>query len=283
MVAIGHKGDPVAQRGPGGVGVGCRVVGLRRSFRPGDTSEHADALYGPDQLHEHELIEVYEDRGASGRDMKRLGARAAFAALEAGAAEGLIVTHLDRLSRNLRDFLYLVDTQFGPGCDHTLVCIDNQMDTSTPTGRMIASVLASVAQWQREEDVERIKRALAHKKALGLRTGGIPWGYRLAGDGRTLAPHEGELAIMLLGLDLRRQGLTLRAIGDGLKKLGHKNRQKSTTWNPKTVARIIKAAEAYEQSDEKKWVDEDRALSAEVAAGLLPDDTADKVHTDREG
>lgn len=227
-------------------------------------------------LHGHDLGEVYEDRGKSGRDMSRLGAQAALAALERGDAEGLLVTHMDRLSRSLRDFLYLIDTQFGPGCKFSLLCIDNQMDTSTPTGRMIAAVLATVAQWQREEDVERIKRALAHKKGNNQRIGSVPWGYRLAGDGKTLSPNPSELRVMALGLDLRRQGLTLRAIAAKLKELGHRNRRRSTTWNAKTIARIIRAAEEYEQSDEKQWVDEDAALAAEAAAGLRPDDVAHK-------
>jgi len=231
-------------------------------------------LRGYAQLHGHELGEIYEDRGVSGRDMSRLGVRAALAALERREADGLLVTHLDRLSRSLRDVLYLVDSHFGPGCDFSLLCIDNQLDTSTPTGRMMVAVLATIAQWQREEDVERIKRALAHKKAKGERTGSVPWGYRLAGDGRTLTPNEPELAVMALALALRLQGLTLRAIAEKLKALGHRNRRRSTTWNAKTIARIIRAAEAYEESDEKKWVDEDAALAAEVAAGLIPEEEA---------
>ncbi|MCP4573277.1 MAG: recombinase family protein [bacterium] len=222
-------------------------------------------------LHGHELITIYEDRGFSGRDLSRLGAQAALEALERGDADGLLVTHLDRLSRSLRDFLYLVDTHFGPGCKFSLLCIDNQIDTSTPTGRMIASVLATVAQWQREEDVERVKRALAHKKSKGERVGSVPWGFRLAGDGTTLTPNREELAIMAYALDLRRDGRTLRAIAEKLKLAGHRNRRRSTTWNAKTISRIVRAAEEYEASDEKKWIDEEAALVAEAAAGLRPD------------
>lgn len=49
IVGLGSIGRAVSQRVRA---FGCRVLGLRRSFRPGDVSEHADALYGPDQLHE---------------------------------------------------------------------------------------------------------------------------------------------------------------------------------------------------------------------------------------
>jgi phosphoglycerate dehydrogenase-like enzyme len=49
IVGLGSIGCAVAERVRG---LGCRVLGLRRSARPGDRSEHADALYGPAQLHE---------------------------------------------------------------------------------------------------------------------------------------------------------------------------------------------------------------------------------------
>lgn len=49
IVGLGSIGVAVSQRVRA---FGCRVLGLKRSFRPGDTSEHADALYGPEQLHD---------------------------------------------------------------------------------------------------------------------------------------------------------------------------------------------------------------------------------------
>lgn len=222
-------------------------------------------------LHGHELVDVYEDRGGSGRSMARLGVKAALAALDRGDAEGLLVSHLDRLSRNLRDVLFMVDSYFGPGCAHSLLCIDNQIDTSTPTGRMVIAVLATIAQWQREEDVERIKRALAHKKAKGELVGSVPWGWRLTGDGKTLEPNAREAEVMMVALDLQRRGMKLRAIGAQLRARGYRNRRRSTVWNPKTVARLIRVAREYEGSEAHDEIEEEKALAAEMAAGLIPD------------
>ena len=48
IVGLGHIGRAVAERVRP---FGCRVLGLKRSYRPGDASDHADELFGPDQLH----------------------------------------------------------------------------------------------------------------------------------------------------------------------------------------------------------------------------------------
>lgn len=49
IVGLGSIGCAVADRLRA---FGCRVLGLKRSHRPGDRSDHADELYGPDQLHD---------------------------------------------------------------------------------------------------------------------------------------------------------------------------------------------------------------------------------------
>ncbi len=49
IVGLGSIGSAVAERARA---LGARVLGLKRSYRPGATSEVADELFGPDQLHE---------------------------------------------------------------------------------------------------------------------------------------------------------------------------------------------------------------------------------------
>jgi DNA invertase Pin-like site-specific DNA recombinase len=50
-------------------------------------------------------VQVYEDAGLSGKSMSgRHGLQAALEAIEAGEAEALVVSKLDRLSRSLLDF-----------------------------------------------------------------------------------------------------------------------------------------------------------------------------------
>lgn len=51
-----------------------------------------------------DLIEVIEDAGLSGKDLKRPGIQAALDALARGQATALVVAKLDRLSRSMLDF-----------------------------------------------------------------------------------------------------------------------------------------------------------------------------------
>jgi len=84
----------------------------------------------------------------------------------AGEVTGLVVAKLDRISRSVVDFGNLL--AFFEDAEATLVALDLGVDTSTPGGRLVANVLASVAEWERSAIAERTRDALAVRKANGL-------------------------------------------------------------------------------------------------------------------
>jgi DNA invertase Pin-like site-specific DNA recombinase len=116
------------------------------------------------------LVHVYEDAGASGKSLNgRPGLSEAIAAVERGEAGGLVVSKLDRLSRSLLDFAGLMERARTRGW--SLVALDLGVDTSTPSGEMMASVLATFAQFERRLIGQRTRDALQVKKAQGVRLG----------------------------------------------------------------------------------------------------------------
>jgi DNA invertase Pin-like site-specific DNA recombinase len=116
-----------------------------------------------------ELVETYTD-AASGKSLAGRDALCnALAAVEGGAADVLIVSKLDRLSRSLLDFAGLMGRAQRKGW--VLVALDLGIDLSTPAGEFLASVMGSAAQWERRILGVRTREGLAAKKAAGVRLG----------------------------------------------------------------------------------------------------------------
>ncbi len=115
------------------------------------------------------LLDVIRDDGASGCDTDRPGLTLALEAIARGDAAGLIVAKLDRLSRSVVDFGTILEWINAAGA--SLVALDLGVDTSTVGGRLVANVLASVAQWERETIAQRTKDGLAQRRRAGVTIG----------------------------------------------------------------------------------------------------------------
>lgn len=115
------------------------------------------------------LLEIHEDV-ASGKSLrKRLGLEAALHAVETGEADGLVVAKLDRLSRSLQDFSDLMARARMGGW--AITALDVGVDTTTPAGEMVASMMAVIAQWERRIISQRTSDALAERKKAGVKLG----------------------------------------------------------------------------------------------------------------
>ena len=83
----------------------------------------------------------------------------------------ITVTKYDRLARSLRDLLGIVDTIQAHGAGFRSLAED--IDTTTPAGRLVFHVFASIAQFERERISERTKEGLEAARKRG-RVGGRP-------------------------------------------------------------------------------------------------------------
>jgi len=117
-----------------------------------------------------QLLGVFEDAGLSGKTVaNRPGLDEALALLQAGGAAALVVAKLDRLSRSLLDFAALMQRSRLQGW--SLIALDLGVDTTTPSGEMIANVMATFAQFERRLIAQRTKDALAVRRSQGVLLG----------------------------------------------------------------------------------------------------------------
>lgn len=91
----------------------------------------------------------------------------------------LVVTKLDRLARSMGD---LVDiTKALEAKKVSLVILNMNLDTSTPTGKLMLNLLGSIAQFERELMLERQREGIAKAKADGKYKGRTPTARNQAG------------------------------------------------------------------------------------------------------
>jgi DNA invertase Pin-like site-specific DNA recombinase len=171
------------------------------------------------------LQDVYADV-ASGKDTNRPELRKALAAVESGLVDGLVVAKLDRLSRSLVDFAGLLQQSTTQGWG--LVVLDLGVDTSTPSGRLVANVMASVAQWEREQISTRTRDALAEVR---LRGGSVGRPSGVTDDVTRRIQRE------------RADGRSLGAIANALNADGVPTAQGGAKWHPSTVKSILERSD----------------------------------------
>lgn len=119
-----------------------------------------------------EAEKVYQD-SASGKKDDRPGLAACLKALRSG--DTLVVWKLDRLGRDLRHLVNLVDelTKRNIGLK-VLAGEGASIDTSTANGRLVFGIFAALAEFERALIIERTKAGLAAARARG-RNGGAPF------------------------------------------------------------------------------------------------------------
>lgn len=172
------------------------------------------------------LVEVITDAVISAKSLDRPGMARALAMLAAGEAGVLVVAKLDRATRSVMDAAKLLDRAGREGW--VFVAIDLGLDPTTPSGELLANIMAAVAQWERRAIGARTREALAAKKAMGIRLG----------------------RPVLVPPEVQEQILKARRRGDGWSDIARRlNADRIPTahggarWYPSTVRAVVDAAE----------------------------------------
>lgn len=81
----------------------------------------------------------------------------------------LVITKLDRLARSTRDLLNILNSLEKKQVK--LHVIDQQIDTSTPSGRLLITMLGSIAEFENDLRKDRQMDGIAHARSSGVKFG----------------------------------------------------------------------------------------------------------------
>ena len=142
------------------------------------------------------LSHVYDDSGISGTRTRRPALDRMLDDAAKGKLDVVVVWKLDRLGRSVTHLLSVLEQLQAAGVG--FVATTQQIDTTTPMGRMVTAMLAAIASFERELTVERVKSGIAAYREEHPEKG---WGRpRVAID-------------VVKALELRREGLGYKKAG----------------------------------------------------------------------
>lgn len=111
----------------------------------------------------------FVDRGVSGAATSRPALDQLWSAARRRDVDGVVVWRFDRFSRSVSDLVRSLEEFRALGV--AFISIHEQIDTSSPTGRVVFAVVAAMAEFEREILRERVRAGLSRARERGVRLG----------------------------------------------------------------------------------------------------------------
>ena len=180
------------------------------------------------EFHGFTKWELIREEGRSGKNITgRPALSESLRRLDAGEAQALFVTRIDRLARSTTDFLSIVDRARQK--NWRLIMLDLNLDTSSYQGRFVVTIMSALAEMER--GIIAARQRDVHKDR---RDRGIVWGVDMGPKNKTPDVLKDRI------LTERFKGLSYREIANSLNADGILS-QNGGKWYATTVKNIVDA------------------------------------------
>ncbi|MCM3179710.1 recombinase family protein [Cytobacillus horneckiae] len=231
------------------VGIYIRVSTEEQAKEGFSISAQREKLKAFCQVHDWTDFKFYVDEGISAKDMQRPQLQLMIDHIKQGLIHTVLVYRLDRLTRSVLDLYKLLDIFENHNCKFKSAT--EVYDTTTAMGRMFITLVAAMAQWERENLGERVRMGQIEKARQGKYSAKAPYGYD-KDDNEKLIINTDEKIVILDMIEKVKQGYSIRQLANYLDNSGTPP-IRGYKWHIRTVLDILHNPALYGAI---RWLDE---------------------------
>lgn len=183
----------------------------------------------------YQIYKVYVDGAYSADSLDRPALQEMLSDIRQKQIKCVLAYKIDRLTRSVKDFHNLMD--IFDEYSVTFVSTTQNIDTNTPTGRLMRNILLDFAQFEREMTADRTRDKMHQRAEKGMWNGGcVPFGYKA--EDKKLVPDPVESRILQFMFQQYAKMPSVAQLRESLGAKGYKNRG-GKVWGKTTIKAIL--------------------------------------------
>lgn len=223
-----------------------------------------------------DIVGLYVDDGYSAKDLERPEMKRMLKHIEQGLIDCVLVYRLDRLTRSVLDLYKLLEIFERHNCKFKSAT--EVYDTTTAMGRMFITIVAAMAQWERENLAERVRMGMQEKARQGKwAVSTAPFGYDIDRATDTLVINQQEAVTVRKIYDMYLSGTGMNKIALSLNNQGILTKS-GAAWTSNKVKYILTNPIYIGTMRYNYRVNNDNYFEVEGAVpAIIPEETFEKA------